>query len=138
MQLDNGSLRLRPLPRPGRPSYERRRKRSESAAEALELALTAAAVRGSLDAVVMVDDGGMIVAQSHTDLDLSMLAAVTPIVGRGKAIPKIKRGGEARELSVDTFELHDELLYVAVLGGTRRTRQRELLGTRAAASRILA
>ena len=138
MQMDTGSLRLRPLPRPDRPTYERRHKRTACAADALELALSSAAKRGALDAVLIVDDAGMIVAQNDTVLDLSMLAAVTPIVGRGKAIPKIKRNGEALELSIAPFELHDEVLYLAVLGGTRRTRARELAGSRAAATRILA
>jgi hypothetical protein len=138
MQMDTGSLRLRPLPRPTRPTYERRSKRSLNAADALEFALTNSARRGALDAVLIVDDAGMIVAQSATDLDLSMLAAVTPIVGRGKAIPKIKRNGEPRELSITPIELHDELLYLAVLGGTRRTRTREMAGSQAAATRILA
>ena len=138
MQIESGSLRLRPLPRPSRPTFERRRNRTTSAADALELALSSAARRGALDAVLIVDDAGMIVAQNDTELDLSMLAAVTPIIGRGKAIPKIKRNGEARELSIAPFELHDEVLYLAVLGGTRRTRARELAGSRAAASRILA
>lgn len=138
MHVDTPRLRLRPLPRPGRPTFERRRKRSENAADALELALSSAARRGALDAVLVVDDDGLIVAKSDTDLELEMLAAVTPIVGRGKAIPRVKRDGEVREMSVDTMELHDELLYVAVLGGDRRVRRRELDGTMAATRRILA
>ena len=131
-------LRLRPLPRPGRPSKERRHNRSMNAADALELALGSAAKRGSLDAVLLVDDEGMVVAQSATPLDLSMLAAVTPIVGRGRAVPRVRRGGQLCELTVDTLELHDELLYVAALGGDSKARRRELRGTIAAAQRILA
>ena len=138
MHVESPRLRLRPLPRPGRPTYERRRQRSLNAADALELALNGAAHRGALDAVLIVDDEGMIVAKSDTDLPLEMLAAVTPIVGRGQAVPRIRKDGELRELSVDTMELHDELLYVAVLGGDRRIRRRELQGTMAATRRILA
>ncbi|MCX4240509.1 hypothetical protein [Paraliomyxa miuraensis] len=131
-------LRLRPLPRPGRPYYERRRRRSSNTAEALELALTHAANRGRLDAVLVVDEQGMLVAKSDTSLDLSMLAAVTPIVGRGKAIPRIRRNGESRDMSVDVLELMGEVLYVAALGGSYRMRAREVAGTIAATKRILA
>ena len=131
-------LRLRPLPRPDRPTYERRRNRSANSGDALSLALTAAARRGALQAVLLVDEDGMVVAQSECDVDLTMLAAVTPIVGRGRAVPKIKRDGRALKLAVESMEILDEVVYVAVLGGSRHTRTRELRGTMAAARRILA
>lgn len=138
MNVAHDRLRLRPLPRPGRPYYERRRNRSSNMAEALEKALTHSANRGQLDAVLLVDEQGMLVAQSQTGLDLSMLAAVTPIVGRGKAVPRVRRNGEARDLSVDTVELLGEVLYMAALGGTYRTRAREVAGSIAATRRIMA
>jgi len=137
MNVQQDRLRLRPLPRPGH-ATERRKRRSNNACEALELALTHAAKRGQLDAVLVVDESGMLVAKSETDLDLTMLAAVTPIVGRGKAVPRIRRGGEQRDLSIDTLEILGELLYVAALGGCSRARTREVAGTMAAARRILA
>lgn len=138
MNVAHEPLRLRPLPRPSRPHYERRRRRSRNVGEALELALTHAARRGQLDAVLVVDEQGMLVAKSDTELDLTMLAAVTPIVGRGKAVPRVRRNGEARDLSVDTVELMGEVLYVAALGGTYRARAREVAGSLAAARRIMA
>jgi hypothetical protein len=138
MNVQHDRLRLRPLPRPGHSSMERRRQRSRNAAEALELALSYAARRGSLDAVLLVDEHGMLVAKSDTDLDLTMLAAVTPIVGRGQAVPRVRRGGQERELRVDTLELLGEVLYVVALGGTHRTRMREVAGSIAAARRIMA
>ncbi len=132
------SLRIRPLPRPGRPTFERRRCRSDNAAEALELALTGAAQRGELDVVLVADDAGMLVANSRTDLDLTLLAAVTPIVGRGRATPRIHRGGQRREMSVRPLELLGEMYYVVAVGGDIKTRQRELRGSAAATQRILA
>lgn len=131
-------LRLRPLPRPGRSTVERRRRRSTNAAEAIELALSYSARRGHLDAVLLVDESGMLVAKSDTELDLTMLAAITPIVGRGKAVPRVRRKGELREMSVNTVEVLGEVLYVAALGGNYRNRAREVAGTMAAARRILA
>jgi len=138
MQVDSRVVRVRPLPRPGRPTYERRRQRSHNAADALRLALTRAVHRGALEAMILVDDEGLLVAQSETGIDLSMLAAVTPIVGRGRAIPKVSRNGEPLEMNVCVVELEGELFYLAALGGTRLTRHRELSGGRAAARRILA
>lgn len=138
MEHETRSLRLRPLPRPARPTVERRQRRSDNAGDALRLALNASRRRGALDAVLLVDEEGMMVAQSDCSVDLSMLAAVTPIVGRGRAVPKIRKDGKPVELSVDSMELFDEIVYVATLGGSRRSRSRELLGTTAAAKRILA
>ena len=138
MNVQNERLRLRPLPRPGLPNQERRRRRSNNAAEALELALSSAARRGRLDAVLVVDEQGMLVAKSDTELDLTMLAAVTPIVGRGKAVPRVRRNGEPLDMSVDIVEVLGEVLYVAALGGTHKTRNREVAGTMAATRRIMA
>lgn len=138
MNVQNERLRLRPLPRPGLPNQERRRRRSNHAAEALELALSSAARRGQLDAVLVVDEQGMLVAKSDTALDLTMLAAVTPIVGRGKAVPRVRRNGEPLDMSVDIVEVLGEVLYVAALGGTHKTRAREVAGSMAATRRIMA
>jgi hypothetical protein len=131
-------FRVRPLPRPERPRICRRRQRSNDIATSLERALSGAVVRGGLDVVLLVDDEGLLVGSSRTELDLSMLAAVTPIVGRGRAIPRIRRQGRQRDMSVRPIMLQGELLYLAAIGGSYSARQRELLGGAAAARRILA
>ena len=132
-------FRVRPLPRNDNGLHDdRRRRRSSSSAVALELALTSAASRGKLEAVILVDDDGLLVARNRTALDLSMLAAVTPIVGRGHAVPKIKRDGKPLDFTVSALELCGEMFYVAALGGTFGDRRRELAGSIAAAKRILA
>ena len=129
-------LRLQPLPRPGRFS-ERRKQRSGSAADALELALSSAAQGSELDVVLVADDFGMLVASSHTDLELDMLAAITPIVSRGKARASIKRNGEHRELSVKSIRVHDETLHVAALGGDASARALGVMRSVTATRRIL-
>lgn len=129
-------LRLPPLPRPGRPR-ERRRHRPSDTSSALISAFDHAVRRGGLDAVLLVDEFGMLVSKSTTELDLAQLAAVTPIVGRGVADAAIRRGGEARGLSVQTVEILGEVLYVAALGGARGAREREVKTSLAAADRIL-
>jgi ketopantoate hydroxymethyltransferase len=130
-------LRLRPLPRPQRPTYERRCNRAEDAHTALQLALTAASRRSGLDVVLVADTMGMLVTSSRSDVDLSMLAAVTPIVGRGQGIPRIKRDGKKRSMSVRPMQLFGETLYVAAVGGSHNGRRRELAGGCAVLQRIL-
>jgi hypothetical protein len=105
---------------------------------ALKLALSRAADRGSLDVVLIADDFGMLVAHSQTDLDLNMVAAITPIVGRGRACASIRRNGELREITVRPMELQQETFYVAALGGRHGARLREVASSVAASRRILA
>ena len=129
-------LRVTPLPRPGR-VIERRKKRSGAAGDALELALSAAAAGGELDVVLIADDAGMLVSSSHTPLDLEMLAAITPIVSRGRAKANIKRNGEQRELSVKSIRVLDETRHIAALGGDAQSRALGVMRSVTAARRIL-
>jgi hypothetical protein len=129
-------LRVLPLPKPGRRVVERRKQRSPGTADALEMALTSAA-EDSLDALLIADDQGMLICHGRTDLDLEMLAAVTPIVARGRAKASIKRNGMMRELTVKTIKVFDETLHVAALGGDASSRALGLMRSVAAARRIL-
>lgn len=117
---------------------DRRLNRSECPATALELALTGAARRAQLDAVLVADDDGLLVSHSLTGLDLEGVAAIAPIVGRGHAIPRVRRDGELLPLSVRTMVLEGETLHVAALGGEIDDRIRELELSIAATQRILA
>jgi hypothetical protein len=127
-------IRVTPLPRPGR-VIERRKRRSARAGDALQMAMSAAAE--GLDVVLIADDSGMLVASSHTPLDLEMLAAITPIVSRGRAKANIKRNGEQRELSVKSIRVFDETLHIAALGGDASSRALGVMRTVTAARRIL-
>lgn len=129
-------LRLPPLPHPNRPR-ERRHNRPTDTSSALIAAFDHAVQRGGLDVILLVDEFGMLVSKSSTDLDLAQLAAVTPIVGRGVADAAIRRGGAARGLSVQPVEILGEVLYVAALGGARVAREREVKKSLEAADRIL-
>ncbi len=130
-------LRLPPLPRPGRPLFERRRNRSTETAAALISAFDHAVQRAQLDVVLVTDEAGILVSHSTTELDLAMLAAVTPLVARGCAKANIRRDGESREYSVRTVDVLGETLYVGALGGTFGPRERELATSATAARRIL-
>ena len=54
------TLRIAKLPKPERGNVDRRIQRSDNCAEALELALTSAAARANLDALLLVDDAGLL------------------------------------------------------------------------------
>lgn len=136
-QTERRPLRLPPLPRPGKPLQERRRNRFLDTGSALIAAFDSAVLRGDLDLVVIADESGFVVSNSSTELDLTMLAAVTPLVGRGKARASVKRDGQERGLSVKTIEVLGETLYVACLGGSFGPRERELATSATAAKRIL-
>lgn len=133
---------LVPLPRLPRSTaaapWDRRRRRSEIAANALEFALDGAAERGQLDAMVIADDFGLIVSQSHHGLDLGEVAAIAPIVGRGQARAKVRRAGSARDLCVRTVSVLGEHLHVAAVGGDPASQRREIAAAIRAAKRILA
>ncbi len=130
-------LRVPPLPRPGRPLFERRRDRPNETAAALISAFDHAARRGELDVLIVTDEAGILVSSSTTELDLSMLAAVTPLVARGTAKANVKRDGNEREYSVRSVKVLGETLYVGALGGKFGPRERELATTASATKRIL-
>jgi len=131
-------LRLPPAPRPGHaPLFERRRDRPSDTAAALTSAFDHAAQRGDLDVLIVTDEAGILVSSSTTELDLAMLAAVTPLVARGSAKANIKRDGAMREYSVRSIKVLGETLYVGALGGKFGPRERELATTASATRRIL-
>jgi len=135
-------LRLDPLPRPGgthRFRRERRRVRSINSAHAAELALTQAARRAGFDVLLLADDRGMLVVGSETSLDLSLLAAVVPLVARGRARANVRHHGNPRSLAVRRLWLQDESFYLAAVGGcSEGARLRELATSVGALRRILA
>lgn len=130
-------LRLPPLPRPGKPLFERRRSRPTDTAAALVSAFDHAAQRAELDVLIVTDEAGILVSSSTTELDLAMLAAVTPLVARGSAKANVRRDGAEREYSVRAIQVLGETLYVGALGGKFGPRERELATSASATRRIL-
>ncbi len=119
---------------PADPTFiERRVDRPADTHSALTRALDSAVARGDLDLVYVTDDFGMLVVGSSTHFDLHELAAVTPIVGRGRADADIHRAGKPRGFSVCEVEVLGETLYVAAVGGCDEVRTREI-GISAAAT----
>jgi hypothetical protein len=136
--LPNEPLRLPRLPHPQRPMKDRRQNRTEMAGEALIHALNGACARGELDAVLVTDDFGFLISTSDTHLELEELAAVTPMVARGRVGARVSRHGHERGLSVRTMRVLGETLHVAALGGRATQRERWVTQSLAATRRILA
>ncbi len=138
VQTAKPPLRLPLPPRTSNsPHFERRRSRPTDTADALVSAFDHAAQRAELDVLIVTDEAGILVSSSTTELDLAMLAAVTPLVARGSAKANIKRDGTMREYSVRSIKVLGETLYVGALGGKFGPRERELATTASAARRIL-
>lgn len=123
--------------RPQWPAHERRCVRTDAAGEAVELALTWAVARGELVAIVMADSDGLVVCSSRTDVDLSSVAAVLPLVDKGQMNARVSHHGQAFPIVVRRFEIRGEPFYLGVLGGSPETRRQEAERSVAAAIRIL-
>lgn len=119
------------------PVHERRCVRTDSAGEAVELALTWSVARGELVAIVMGDAEGRVVCHSRTDVDLSAVAAVLPLVQEGQRVARVSHFGQGFPIVVRKFEIRDEVFYLGVLGGSVQTREQEAQRAVAAAIRIL-
>lgn len=123
--------------RPQWPDHERRCVRTDAAGEAVELALTWCVARGELVAIVMADQEGMIVCHSRTDVDLTPVAAVLPLVCTGQAVARVSHHGQGFPIEVRRFSIREETFYLGVLGGSQQTREREVEHAMHAAIRIL-
>lgn len=119
------------------PLHERRCVRTDSAGEAVELALTWSVARGELVAIVMGDADGMVVCHSRTDIDLSAVAAVLPLVQQGQSVARVSHFGQGFPIVVRKFEIRGEVFFLGVLGGSAETREQEADRSVAAAVRIL-
>lgn len=119
------------------PTHERRCVRTDSAGEAVELALTWSVARGELVAIVMGDSDGRVVCHSRTDVDLSSVAAVLPLVQEGQSEARVSHFGQGFPIVVRKFKIRDEVFYLGVLGGSAETREQEAERSIAAAIRIL-
>jgi len=96
-------------------STERRTRRSNSPATALQWLLEAQASRGSLASAVIASDEGLLVAAVGSDAD--MIAAVAPMMADGRSVASVDRS--LGELSVRSFTVHGQRLHIALRGGDR-------------------
>jgi hypothetical protein len=97
----------------GAPSADRRRRRSDDPITALHYQLAATRWEASLDALVLVDDSGCLVAGAGSWPVCEELAAFAPLLARPAAIRDAGLGSRLAALSSDV-----ELYELSIDGGT--------------------
>ena len=96
---------------------ERRARRTEDRNQALSFQLEHSRDRGGLEALVLADSQGMVVAQAGDAVICEELGAIAPLMGRavlGMPLPPLLRGGE---VVVRRLELYGQDLFLACVGG---------------------
>lgn len=96
---------------------ERRRRRSEERHVALRYQLEHSRDHGRLEALVLADDGGIVVSGAGDTAICEELAAFGPLMARSPAnlpLPDLLRGGE---VAVRPLRLHGQELFLVALGG---------------------
>ncbi len=96
---------------------ERRNRRSSDRCLALRYQLEHARERGGLEAMVLSDNDGLVLAAAGEDGVCEELGAYAPLLCRsplGMRLPPLLRGGE---VAVRTMAMHGSGLYISCLGG---------------------
>ena len=96
---------------------ERRVRRTQDRNAALRFQLEHSRDRGGLEALVLADDQGMVVAAAGDDAVCEELGAIAPLMGRtvmGMPMPPMLRGGE---VAVRPLSLYGQDLFLACVGG---------------------
>lgn len=115
---------------------DRRVRRSDVPTEALELALSAAAALNDVQAIVLADADGWLMAGSDAGPDLAGWAAAAPFLaaaGSDLSPVDIPEG-----VAVYSLEVGEETLHVGAVGGTLTGRGQALTACGQAVQRILA
>lgn len=96
---------------------DRRRERSTDRATALRYQLEHVRMRGQIEALVVADDEGLLLAASGDPSVCEELGAIAPLVAQspfGMRMPPLLRGGEVALRPVTAY---GQQLWVACLGG---------------------
>ena len=98
-------------------SPERRQRRSQESHQALHYQLAHSRDRGGLDAVVLANEDGLVVASAGDDAVCEELGAMAPLMSRAifrAPLPPLLEDGD---VAVRTLRMHGQSLYLAALGG---------------------
>jgi hypothetical protein len=97
--------------------YDRRFKRSNDRTEALQFLVESVADRSGVPALVLVDDGGRIVAGMGMPQDVAGLARTARDVAWGRAsTTQIDAATRGRDVTARSVATHEGMLYFAALG----------------------
>jgi hypothetical protein len=96
---------------------ERRIRRSEQRELALRYQIDHVRDQARLEALVLADDAGLVIAESGDRAVCEELAAIAPLLGRtlGMPMPPLLRGAD---VAVRTIRVHGQPLFLASVGGT--------------------
>jgi hypothetical protein len=119
---------------------ERRRRRSRDTLHALQLQLDASRRAGCLDAMVLSDGDGLLLASTGDREACAEVAARLPIIGRrvGEFEGTLLSAGKNLRVRMRRFFVGTAELYIAAVGGGGESGERALGGSIGGASRILA
>lgn len=115
---------------------ERRQRRSSDRFLALRYQLEHARERGGIEALVLSDEEGIIVASSGDASTCAELGAIAPLMAKsvmGMPMPPLLRGAE---VAIRPLEIYGQSLYLASVGGGV-ARDAHLSTSRAGVKRIL-
>jgi hypothetical protein len=105
---------------------DRRKKRSDDPLVALHYQLTHAREDGSLDAIVVCDTSGVVVAGAGSWASCEELAAYAPLIAHGVwhevgPVSHVSRIAEmSRDVDITSVDVDGQEVYVAARGGGRR------------------
>jgi len=120
---------------------ERRVHRSEQLEEALSYQLEACVERAGLDAMLLADRDGLLVAESHQSADeTDEIAAILPLLARGQDFTGnllSRSGATCLELAVSSFSISDSELFLCALGGNDQVAFLEMERAKNGVQRIL-
>jgi hypothetical protein len=118
--------------------HERRTLRSDSKREALMLQLRAAARRAGVEAMVLADGRGHVIARSDR-LDVADdLASFSPFLAKPKTwLGQMRFDGQVRTVAVSPFRLGKTTAFLCAVGANRRSIGGVLLQTTAGVRRIM-
>jgi hypothetical protein len=100
---------------------ERRRKRSNDPLVALHYQLASARQEGRLDAIVVADDGGLVVAAAGSWAVCEELAAYAPLIARSESdVPSASRIAEMRaKVDIKAVDVDGQTVLVCSQGGKK-------------------
>jgi hypothetical protein len=131
------SHQSRPLPQPGHDLEDRRRRRSDDPLIALHYQLSHARHDGALDAIVLADTSGVVVAGAGAWAVCEELAAYAPLMAQGVAFSDSTSRMAALAPEVDVVPMSVDGMDVYLCARSARERSTALARAAQGVSRIL-